>query len=216
MATTGLWYYRSGRIVGALFIVVIQGSVIHCPSLVSTKNSSSSIRSVQRRRGIHSNPNAKGYPKTKQKKRKTKKRKPSKYLLVTHEQQHPLRNHQSLPPTSFGPSQLLPRYLRRLVVECGRLAISEGLRKIGRSVFQSILMRVTGTLKVVTTVAVRTRVDIVVPEGLQQLEKPASQESTEHGTQPVDPVVSREVAVDNGRAEGADRVETAAGKIDAC
>lgn len=101
-------------------------------------------------------------------------------------------------------------------MECGRLAISEGLRKVGRSVFQSILMRVTGTFKVATTVAVRTRVGIVVPEGLQQLVKPASQESTEHGTQPVDPVVSREVAVDNGRAEGADRVETAAGKVDAC
>lgn len=159
-------------------------------------------------------PASEGYP-SKHKKHKVYKKR-SKYLLVTHEQ-HRQRKHQSLFPTSFRPSQL-PRHLRRLVIERGRLAISAGSRS-GRTVLQSVLIRavrVTATLEVATTIAVHTRVDIVVPEGLQQLVEPASQESTESGTQPVDPVVSGEVAVDNGRAEGAGRIETAAGKVDAC
>lgn len=80
---------------------------------------------------------------------------------------------------------------------------------------QSILIAST-RLEIGLTKVIRTRVDVVVLEGMQQLVEPASQESTERGAQPVDPMVCGKVAVDNGRADGTGRVETGAGKVDAC
>lgn len=81
---------------------------------------------------------------------------------------------------------------------------------------QSILIASTTCFKVVPAVIViRARVGFGVLEGVQQLVEPASQESTEQGAQPVDPVVVGEVAVDNGWADRTGRVETAAGEVDA-
>lgn len=66
------------------------------------------------------------------------------------------------------------------------------------------------------TIVVCTWVDIVIPEGLQQFVEPASQESAEGWAQPIDPVVSGEMVVDDSRTYRAGRVETAAGEVDAC
>lgn len=86
-----------------------------------------------------------------------------------------------------------------------------GLRKHRGSMHRGIPR--TGAQLRLPLVEVLARVDGLVLEQLEEGKEPARQQAAQQGSHPVDPVVAGEATVDDIRAEGARRIEGAAGVV---
>lgn len=72
-------------------------------------------------------------------------------------------------------------------------------------------MRPLQRMQLLHILPVRTGVTLAVPQPPKHDEEPRSQQSAQHGADPVDPVVGRELASHYGRPEAARRVQGGAG-----